>query len=51
MSCGADWQTRQVPMIAMRAAELTPAVGRQVLWMLDVLDNGVGQYHSEEPSS
>jgi hypothetical protein len=33
---------RQVRMIAMRAGDLTPAVRRQVLQMLDILDQPTG---------
>jgi len=40
---------RQVRMIAMRAGDMTPAVRRQVLQMLDILDQPTGA-ESEEGS-
>lgn len=43
-------EDRQVRLIAMRAAELTPAVRRQVLQMLDVLDGTRDPDHPGEPA-
>jgi transcriptional regulator with XRE-family HTH domain len=40
---------RQVRMIAMRAGDLTPAVRRQVLQMLDILDQAASETAGDEP--
>ncbi|GGN76966.1 hypothetical protein GCM10010112_49580 [Actinoplanes lobatus] len=40
---------RQVRMIAMRAGDLTPAVRRQVLQMLDILDQVASETAGGEP--
>jgi hypothetical protein len=40
---------RQVRMIAMRAGDMTPALRRQVLQMLDILDQSTGSGAPPEP--
>jgi hypothetical protein len=40
---------RQVRMIAMRAGDMTPALRRQVLQMLDILDQTTGSTTATEP--
>ena len=41
---------RQVRMIAMRAGDMTPAVRRQVLQMLDILDQPTGAAAPADPA-